>query len=63
MMPDYSYEWSGETGTAANIPNSATWTTSYGTQGIKVIHVAVVGNNGLEGVGFEMIQIEKSTSA
>ena len=58
MMPAYSYEWSGETGAAANIPNSATLTTSYGAQGIKVTHVAVVGNNGLEGVAFEMVQIE-----
>ncbi len=58
MMPAYSYEWSGETGAAANIPNSATLTTSYGIQGIKVTHVAVVGNNGLEGVAFEMVQIE-----
>ena len=58
MMPAYGYEWSGETGAVANIPNSATLTTSYGTQGIKVTHVAVVGNNGLEGVAFEMVQIE-----
>ncbi|GEM_PF-896985 len=59
MTPVYAYEWSGETGAVANIPNSATLTTSYDTQGIKVAHVAVVGNNGLEGAGFEMVQIEK----
>lgn len=58
MMPAYGYEWSGETGAVANIPNSATLTTSYDTQGIKVTHVAVVGNNGLEGVAFEMVQIQ-----
>lgn len=56
MMPVYAYEWSGETGAVANIPNNATLTTQYETPGIKVTHAAVVGNNGLEGVAFEMVE-------
>ena len=56
-MPVYAYEWSGETGQLANIPNTVTLSTAYGESGIKVVFVAVVGNNGLEGTAFEMIKI------
>jgi tetratricopeptide (TPR) repeat protein len=58
MTPAYSYEWSGEVGTLSNIPNSPEITTDFPEAGIKVTHVAVVGNQGAEGVGFEMIQKE-----
>lgn len=58
MTPLYAYEWSGEVGKISNIPNSPELTTEYASPGIKVIHVAVVGPQGPEGVAFEMIEIE-----
>ncbi len=58
MMPSYSYEWSGEVGSMSNIPNSPELTTSYAEPGVKVTHVAVIGAQGLDGVGFEITQIE-----
>ncbi|MFA5038054.1 MAG: hypothetical protein WC732_00055 [Candidatus Omnitrophota bacterium] len=58
MVPAYAYEWSGETGGLSNIPNTPVLTTFYVSPGIKVIHAAVVGNAGLEGVGFDMVQVE-----
>jgi tetratricopeptide (TPR) repeat protein len=57
MMPDFSYEWSGETGTIANIPNAAELTTSYREPGLKVVCVVVNGNNGPEGAGFDIVQV------
>lgn len=57
LVPAYSYEWSGETGAVPNIPNVPSLTTHYASPGIKVIHIAVVGNAGLEGVGFDMVQV------
>lgn len=58
MMPSYSYEWSGEVGGMSNIPNSPEVTTSYDEAGVKVTHVAVIGAQGVDGVGFEITQIE-----
>ena len=58
MTPAYSYEWSGEVGTISNIPNSPELTTAFSEKGVKVTHVAVIGPQGLEGVGFEMAQIK-----
>ena len=60
MTPQYSYEWSGELGSISNIPNSPELTTDYASPGIKVIHVALVGPQGPEGVAFEMAQISES---
>jgi len=57
MMPVYSYEWSGETGSTQNIPNAPELNTDYPEAGIKVAHVAVVGSKGLEGVSFDMTEI------
>ena len=58
MTPNYSYEWSGEVGDMSNIPNSPEVTTSYTEPGVKVTHVAVIGTQGVDGVGFEITQIE-----
>lgn len=57
MVPAYSYEWSGELGSLINIPNSADLKTEYASSGIKFVQVAVVGPQGVEGVGFEMVKI------
>ncbi|HAJ57090.1 MAG TPA: hypothetical protein DCL35_04900 [Candidatus Omnitrophica bacterium] len=57
MTPVYAYEWSGETGTIANIPNSPELTTDYSTIGIKVVNIAVVGPGGLEGSAFDMVEV------
>lgn len=57
MTPAYAYEWSGETGGIANIPNSPELVTDYATAGIKVVHVAVVGPQGPDGEGFDMVEI------
>ncbi len=59
MMPQYSYEWSGESGNLANIPNSPELITEYNSSGVKVIHVVVVGPNGPEGAAFEIVQITR----
>jgi len=58
MMPDFSYEWSGQTGIEKNIPNSPDIATSYNRANIKVVHAAVVGGAGLEGVGFDIVQVK-----
>ncbi len=58
MTPAYSYEWSGETGSISNIPNSPEITTDYASDGIKVVNVVVVGPQGPEGAAFEMAEIE-----
>ncbi|MFH0940460.1 MAG: hypothetical protein V1840_01205 [Candidatus Omnitrophota bacterium] len=60
MTPVYSYEWSGQTGSISNIPNTAELNTDYASAGIKVVHVALVGPQGAEGAGFEMAQIKES---
>ncbi|MDD5019995.1 MAG: hypothetical protein PHH75_05250 [Candidatus Omnitrophica bacterium] len=60
MTPQLAYEWSGEMGSLQNIPNVAELTTDYALPGIRVVHVAVLGQNGPEGVSFEMVQIENS---
>lgn len=57
MAPAFSYEWSGETGSIANIPNAAVFSTAYASVGIKVAHVAVTGNAGLEGAAFDMVLV------
>ncbi len=57
MMPVYSYEWSGEVGDIANIPNAPELTTDYTEGGVKVVGVAVIGPDGPQGVGFEMTEI------
>jgi hypothetical protein len=57
MAPVYSYEWSGEMGGIANIPNAPEVTTDYGSVGIKVVGVVVMGSDGPVGAGFEMIEI------
>ncbi len=57
MVPAYSYEWSGEMGRLANVPNTFDLKTEYDTPAIKLVQVAVVGPQGVEGVGFEMIKI------
>lgn len=57
MVPTYSYEWSGESGRVNNIPNSFDLKTEYANSGIKLVQVAVVGPQGVEGVGFEMVKI------
>ncbi|OIO35370.1 MAG: hypothetical protein AUJ74_06405 [Candidatus Omnitrophica bacterium CG1_02_44_16] len=60
MTPIYSYEWSGETGSVPNIPNAPELATNYASVGIKVVYVALVGPQGPEGVGFEMVQIKEN---
>ncbi len=60
MTPVYSYEWSGETGSVSNIPNTSQLNTDYASAGIKVVHVAIVGPQGPEGVGFEIAQIKEN---
>lgn len=62
MVPTYSYEWSGELGNLSNVPNSFDLKTEYVSPAIKLVQVAVVGPQGVEGVGFEMVKIiiEKS---
>jgi hypothetical protein len=60
MTPAYAYEWSGETGSLGNIPNSVEITTGYPREGLKVIHVAVVGTGGTEGVSFEIVEVRKA---
>jgi TolA-binding protein len=60
MTPVYSYEWSGETGSVSNIPNTAELATVYASVGIKVAHVAIVGPQGPEGVGFEIAQVKEN---
>lgn len=60
MTPTYAYEWSGETGSLGNIPNSVEIATGYPEVGLKVVHVAVVGTAGTEGVGFEIVEIRKA---
>ncbi|MGE5279261.1 MAG: hypothetical protein ACM3L6_00770, partial [Deltaproteobacteria bacterium] len=57
MTPDFSYEWSGATGSAANLPNSPELDTSYKKAGINVVHCAVMDAAGLEGVGFDIVQV------
>lgn len=57
MTPVYAYEWSGEVGSLAQVPNAPEITTDYLSGGVKVVHVAVVGPNGLEGAGFDMVEI------
>ncbi|MFH1691544.1 MAG: tetratricopeptide repeat protein [Candidatus Omnitrophota bacterium] len=57
MVPTYSYEWSGESGRLVNIPNTFDLKTEYANPGIKLVQVAVVGPQGVEGVGFEMVKI------
>ncbi|MEK7849288.1 MAG: tetratricopeptide repeat protein [Candidatus Omnitrophota bacterium] len=60
MTPVYSYEWSGETGSVSNIPNAPELTTDYASAGIKVAHVALVGPQGPEGVGFEIAEVKEN---
>ncbi len=62
MAPAYSYEWSGETGGIANIPNSPELKTDYAAGGIKVVQVVVLGQQGMEGVAFDMVEIQGSDS-
>ncbi len=57
-MPNYAYEWSSELGGLENVPNSAEQTMDYKEPGLKVVFVAVVGTAGLEGVGFDIVQVE-----
>lgn len=63
MMPTYAYEWSGEIGSLSNIPNAPEVTARYETPGIKVAQVAVVGPSGLEGAGFEMVQVKEESES
>ncbi len=58
MMPNYAYEWSNEVGGLENIPNTAELTTDYEEPGLKVAFVAVLGTAGLEGAGFDLVQIK-----
>ena len=58
MTPDYAYEWSNEVGGLENIPNTAELTTDYEEPGPKVTFVAVLGTAGLEGVGFDLVQVK-----
>jgi tetratricopeptide (TPR) repeat protein len=58
LVPAYSYEWSGQTGSVANIPNAPELTTDYSLPGLKVTHVAVLDSTGLQGVGFEIVQVQ-----
>jgi len=58
LMPAYSYEWSGQTGSTNNIPNAPELVTDYSLSGFKVVGVAVVDSSGLQGAGFEMVEIE-----
>lgn len=58
MAPAYSYEWSGELGSLMNIPNRADLKTEYAGPGIKLVQASVVGPQGVEGVGFEMLKVK-----
>jgi tetratricopeptide (TPR) repeat protein len=60
MTPTYAYEWSGQLGGIDNIPNSPELTTTYPEKGLCVVGVAVVGPNGPQGVGFDIVQLQGS---
>ena len=62
LMPAYSYEWSGQTGTTDNIPNAPELVTDYSLPGLKVVGVAVVDATGLQGAGFEIVEVEFTSS-
>jgi tetratricopeptide (TPR) repeat protein len=59
LMPSYSYEWSGQTGSVANIPNTPELATDYSLPGLKVVGVAVVDSTGLQGAGFEIVEVNE----
>jgi tetratricopeptide (TPR) repeat protein len=58
MTPTYAYEWSGELGGTSNISNTPEITTTYTEAGLHVVGAAVVGPNGPEGAGFDIVQIK-----
>jgi tetratricopeptide (TPR) repeat protein len=58
MMPNYVYEWSNEVGGLSNIPSAPELVTDYEEPGLKVVFTAVLGSTGLEGAGFDLVQVK-----
>ena len=51
-----------QTGTTDNIPNAPELVTDYSLPGLKVVGVAVVDATGLQGAGFEIVEVEFTSS-